>query len=104
MERLISAFEKNSREQVRILIGEYKGTPVINVRVFWTRDGKEWFPSAKGISLSLDKLPQLVSGLNNALSVVGDPDESLLMEDEKLALCARLNISPDELDDDLLTS
>ncbi len=61
-EKLIGAFEKNSRgEQVRLYLGDYMGRPTIDLRVWVEGDDGQWVRTKKGITMSVDLYPQLRS-------------------------------------------
>ena len=55
----VFAWRKNGREEVRAFLGEYEGTPTANVRVFYQARSGDWLPSKKGISVSVEQLPEL---------------------------------------------
>ena len=60
MDRVITTFRKNTAEEVRVGIGEYKGKQYASIRVYVENDFSEWIPTKKGITLSVDVLPELV--------------------------------------------
>jgi hypothetical protein len=64
---IISEWERNSREIVRVALDQYNGQYTINVRV-WYRDGDEFKPGRSGLTLALKHLPKLATGLASALS------------------------------------
>jgi hypothetical protein len=55
-------FDKNSREQIRISINEYKGTEYIDIRTFFAA-GDKFLPSRKGVTLRKDLYPELLNGI-----------------------------------------
>lgn len=66
MEEEIAAFEKNSMEEVRIKISEWKSQKYLDIRV-WTnsryeKEG-ESKPTKKGITLNVELLPELLEAL-----------------------------------------
>ena len=64
MSEPIYRFEKNSFEEVRISLTEFKGKELIDIRVYFKPDGEEEMkPTKKGITISLDKFPELKKGL-----------------------------------------
>jgi len=64
MDKLIGQFEKNSREEIRVQLREFKGHQLLDIRIFYfTADGGEPKPSPKGISMSIKLLPQLQEAL-----------------------------------------
>jgi hypothetical protein len=70
---LIAEFWANRRgEAVRVQIRKYKGRHLIDLRRFFTdKDGK-LHPTAKGLALSIRKLPDLAKGITKALSAAHD--------------------------------
>ncbi len=50
---LISNFQKNSQEEFRFSITNFKGREYADIRIFYEKDG-DYFPSKKGITVSLD--------------------------------------------------
>ena len=67
MERLICDIPKNAAELVRVSLAEFKGRPLIDVRVFYkSTTGGEPKPTRKGVCLRLDLLPQLIEALHQA--------------------------------------
>ncbi len=59
-------FKKNSREVVKVSLETYMGRRVLNIRVWFDSDG-EWKPSKKGLSLAVERLPELVEVLTDAM-------------------------------------
>jgi len=57
--RLVYEFEKNSLETVRVSLKTYRGTHVIDVRVFFPVGGGDHKPTRKGLTISTTLLPQL---------------------------------------------
>lgn len=64
---IIAEIEKNSREVVRISIDEFKGHRLIDIRVFaaWG-DDDILKPTKKGVSLKIERLPDLIDALSQA--------------------------------------
>ena len=64
MSEVISSFAKNSFEEVRISLTEFKGKELIDLRVYYQPDGEEEMrPTKKGITISSEKFPELKKGL-----------------------------------------
>jgi len=64
MSEVIASFEKNSFEEVRISLTEFKGKKLIDLRVYYQPDGEEEMrPTKKGITIALEKFPDLKKGL-----------------------------------------
>ena len=60
MSEVIASFPKNSFEEVRISLTEFKGKELIDLRVYYQPDGEEEMrPTKKGITISLEKFPEL---------------------------------------------
>ena len=108
MDTTVAVFPKNSREQVRVTVGDFRGRQILNIRVYWTSDGSTWSPSKKGLAIGVEKLPVLLASLHQAAEVVGQDmpedaqdDEGLLTAAEKAALSDELHIDIQEIDDTL---
>lgn len=65
---IISEWDRNAREIVRVALDQFNGRHTVNVRV-WYRDGDSVKPSKTGITLSIKHLPQLATALSLALTV-----------------------------------
>ena len=109
MERLIAVFEKNSREQVRVMFRQYKGTDLLDLRVFWSKDGKVWRPSPKGLALRPEKLPVLLAALHKAAEKLGQDEltesqveDQLLTIGERQELAKRFDIAAEDLESSVL--
>ncbi len=72
MTGLVTTIEKNKTEEIRISLSEYKGTKFIDIRLFWLKSDDEILPTRKGISLDIEKLDELISGLENARQVIAN--------------------------------
>jgi Transcriptional Coactivator p15 (PC4) len=65
---VISKFWKNRRrnESLHVILSEYEGHPLINVRIYATgADGIDR-PTTKGVALGIRKLPELAQALAKA--------------------------------------
>jgi hypothetical protein len=62
-ERLIAEIEKNSREQLRITLGEFKGHRLINLRVWFLAEDGKMRPGNSGVAIKIDRLEALISAL-----------------------------------------
>ena len=64
MSEVIASFEKNSFEEVRISLTNFKGKDLIDLRVYYrTDDGGEMRPTKKGITISLEKFSELKNAI-----------------------------------------
>ena len=60
MSELIASFEKNSFEEVRVSLTEFKGKELIDLRIYYQpEEGEEMRPTKKGITISTEKFPEL---------------------------------------------
>lgn len=60
--------QKNTREIIRLEATEFKGYPLISLRIFWREDpADEWRPSKKGLCLRHDLVPELVAGIQKLM-------------------------------------
>ena len=65
--RVIHAFQKNPEEEVRFTLKEYKDRQYLDLRLwFQSSNGGEYYPTKKGLTLSLDYLGELKKGLDRA--------------------------------------
>jgi len=94
MERSVAAFYKNSREQIRVVLKEYHGHEIIDIRVWWTKDGIAWFPSKKGLAIRTEKLPVLLGVLHRAAELTGEDleQESVSDADDLLSSTERAEL------------
>lgn len=63
---LIATIGKNSLEEIRITFNEFKGSHLLDVRTFSAFGGEDKRATKKGISLKVDKLPELITALQTA--------------------------------------
>lgn len=56
--------KKNNAEQIRIEKLNYKGHDVVNMRVWWTSPEGREIPTKKGLTITLDMLPDLLTALH----------------------------------------
>lgn len=54
MGKLIGTIPKNTLEQIRVGIEEYKGYHLLDIRVYFIADDDEPRPTKKGISINLE--------------------------------------------------
>jgi len=58
MSDIIFELPKNSRETIRFSLGEYKGHRFVDLRIFFTDDGKDSIATRKGLAVSPQLWPQ----------------------------------------------
>lgn len=68
---IIAEWQKNSRESVRVTLGEYAGKPNCDVRIWYEAKDGSLKPSPKGVTVSLEQLPQLAEALVKAQLTAG---------------------------------
>ena len=81
----VATIIKNSTEELRIALSEYRGHHLINCRIWANYDSplEEKRPTKKGVTLAVAKLPELIEALQEAerqAQVAG-----LMKEEEKAA-------------------
>lgn len=56
--------DKNRRERLRLSVEEFKGRILLNARIWFLPDeGGDLRPGRDGWALAVDKLPELIAGL-----------------------------------------
>lgn len=70
MEKLIDTFSKNSVEEVRTALTEYKGHRLLDIRVWYEDASGERKPTKKGITIGVDLLPDLVKSIRKTQEAV----------------------------------
>jgi hypothetical protein len=72
----IAAIRKAEDAEIRVAVTEYKGRPVLDIRVWYLprdkRPGSEWFPTRKGVTFDLEKLPDMTAALVEAERLMRD--------------------------------
>lgn len=64
---LMGAVRKNAAEEVRVALSEFRGSPLVDVRIFCDVDGQaERQPTKKGVALNVRALPDLIEALQRA--------------------------------------
>ena len=71
-EKVVAKFAKNATEQVRVTLTEWKGYPLLDVRVYFQDAQGEYKPSRKGLTLNRDLVPELLAGLEAARAEIGE--------------------------------
>lgn len=84
--QLVACVQKNQREEIRISLSRFKGVDLIDVRTFVNFGGTpddERNATKKGISLKVERLPELLDALKAALETARA--QGLLDADRDLA-------------------
>jgi hypothetical protein len=70
--RIVYAFPKNTREEVRATLGEFGGFAVASLRVWVDRHGGAFRPTTKGLTLRVGHLPELRRAVEALIVAVGE--------------------------------
>ncbi len=58
MDKTVFTFKKNKFQEVRVGIREYKGNDLVDIRTWtMTQGSEEMVPTAKGVSININLLP-----------------------------------------------
>jgi Transcriptional Coactivator p15 (PC4) len=60
---VIAQFEKNSKEEVRVSIDDFRGRKLINLRVYYRSEQGNWLPGRQGLALGVDRYRDLADAL-----------------------------------------
>lgn len=60
---VISTFEKNKKEEVRVSIETFHGRKLINIRVYYKDDDGTMKPGKQGIALAVDRYKDLAGAI-----------------------------------------
>lgn len=61
--QLVAQFEKNSKEEVRVSIDDFRGRKLINIRVYYRNDAGQWLPGKQGLALGIDRYRDLADAV-----------------------------------------
>jgi hypothetical protein len=71
MDQTVSVFPKNKFQEVRVGIREFKGNDLVDIRIWTVAQGQEQMvPTAKGVTINVQLLPQLLKSLHDAEDVL----------------------------------
>ncbi len=62
----IAIIQKNSREELRVTLEEYRGHDLLNLRVWFEAEDGTMRPGKQGLALRLELLPELRQALEAA--------------------------------------
>jgi transcriptional coactivator p15 (PC4) len=109
MDRELAAFRKNDKEQVKVILSDFKGMRILNIRVYFLSKEGAWLPSKKGLAFAVEKLPILLAALHQAAQLIdgnehvepgaGTSDSNLLSEQERRELCEKFGLDLSEIDE-----
>lgn len=73
MDKTVSVFPKNKFQEVRVGIREFKGNDLVDVRIWTLTQGSDQMvPTAKGVSINIHLLPELMKALQAADKILKD--------------------------------
>ena len=70
-DKLITRMEKNSQEEIRFSLQEYRGTELIDIRVYFDPGSGKMTPTKKGISIPLERFDEFVDCIENVRKRIG---------------------------------
>lgn len=62
----VATIQKNSREEIRVTLAEFKGHKLVGTRVWARKDDGADIPTKSGLSVRAEKLDELIAGLQAA--------------------------------------
>jgi len=68
--KLISEFSKNNLEIIRIQITKLNNQPLLDIRVWVLKDGEEYIPTKKGISIRTEQVDSLKVAIDKAVEEI----------------------------------
>lgn len=63
MSDVITTFEKNSREEVRFSVDDFRGRKILNIRVYYRAESGDWSPGKQGLALSVERYRDLAEAI-----------------------------------------
>lgn len=71
MDKTVTTFQKNKFQEVRIGIREFKGNDLVDIRTWtMTQGSNEMVPTAKGVTINVNLLPQLKKALDDVEKIL----------------------------------
>ena len=71
--KLVYEFTRSSTERIRAALSTFKGKQYADLRIFFEGDDGGYYPSKKGINVSLDLLPELDKAVKQLKEAAGTP-------------------------------
>lgn len=73
---LVHSFEKSRSKRIYLHVQEYRGSVFLSIREFY-KQGEEWRPSPKGVTIKPELYSELLQGVIEAADALGiDPPET----------------------------
>jgi hypothetical protein len=60
--KIVAQFEKNSREEIRVSIDDFRGYKIINIRAYY-RSADQWLPGKQGLALTVERYRDLADAV-----------------------------------------
>lgn len=71
MDKTVATFQKNKFQEVRIGIREFKGNDLVDIRTWtMTQGATEMVPTAKGVTINVQLLPELKKALDEVEKIL----------------------------------
>ncbi len=75
MNKLVTSFQKNKFEEVRVQIKEFKGYDLLDLRVYTAaKEGEEKVPTGKGLSINVTHFNDLKNSILEAEKILREND------------------------------
>ena len=79
---LVYAFDRNKDQQIQVRLRDFKGNQFIDYRLWYTKkDATGWFPTTKGITVSVYHLPELKKSLLAITDALKQRNEEVAREE-----------------------
>lgn len=66
--RALATIQKNSREELRVSLDDFKGQRLVSLRVWFRAEDGTMRPGRKGLAVRLELLPAVLEALGKALA------------------------------------
>ena len=71
MDQTFAVFSKNKFQEIHVGIREFKGNDLVDIRIWTIAQGvDQMVPTAKGVTINVQLLPQLLKALDDADKVI----------------------------------
>ena len=71
MDKTVATFQKNKFQEIRVGIREFKGNDLVDIRTWtMTQGANEMVPTAKGVTINVQLLPQLKKALEDVEKIL----------------------------------
>ena len=71
MDQTVSVFPKNKFQEIRVGVREFKSNDLVDIRTWtMTQGAGQMVPTAKGVTINVHLLPQLLKALQDAEKIL----------------------------------